>query len=469
MGSGCVTCGPDGCFDTQGERVTIIDTTLDVEERSIFTVNDAQVAHSASAMARDDGVSAETLATLRRDVLAHIEALHLPPKESIDNTGYVSKDTIRASHSFQRIDNLRREQRTLGHKWERLLHHFANGSDVQPDAIDPELVIVESDRETGDLFRLATLLWSVPVSRGFGRRIRYLVRDKSNGKLIGIFALGDPVFNLRARDEWIGWTVDDRRSRLVNIMDAYVVGAVPPYAQLLGGKLVASLIGSAEVGETFAARYGASTGIISGQQKQARLALVTVTSALGRSSLYNRLKLDATTRDAPHPSALVDVKHIGTTQGYGHFQLSDALFERLRALLIQENHAYGNGHQFGQGPNWRLRVARVALKRLDLHEDLLRHGIAREVYAMSLASNLHDFLRGRAATPLIDRPAARDIAAAALQRWVLPRAQRCPSYLSVRREQMLDPVRALQLPLPLAATDEDAIDVRGVHGVDTDG
>jgi len=408
---------------------------------------------SVDTIDSDTDLAVDPLVILRQDILAHISELHLPNQEHAGNDMCVTKDTIRASHAPQRLDGLRREHRMLGHKHEKLLEHFANGSDVRPDAIDPELVIVESDRETAHLFRLATLLWSVPVSRGFGRRMRYLVRDRSNGKLIGIFALGDPVFNLRARDEWIGWTVHDRRSRLVNVMDAYVVGAVPPYAQLLGGKLVASLIGSAEVGEAFAARYGASTGIISGQQKQARLALVTVTSALGRSSLYNRLRLVAPKCDGDSPSALVDVKYIGATQGYGHFQLSDALFERLRALLVQEKHAYGNGHQFGQGPNWRLRVARVALKRLGLSENLLRHGIAREVYAMPLASNLQDFLTGQVTAPMIDRPTAKRIASAALERWILPRAQRCPSYLSVQREEMLEPIRSLQLSL-LSVEDE---------------
>ncbi len=34
--------------------------------------------------------------------------------------------------------------------------------------------------------------------------MRYLVYDRNNDKLIGIFALTDPVFNLRVRDAWIG-------------------------------------------------------------------------------------------------------------------------------------------------------------------------------------------------------------------------------------------------------------------------
>jgi hypothetical protein len=34
-----------------------------------------------------------------------------------------------------------------------------------------------------------------------------------------------------------------RTSRLVDLMDALILGAVPPYSTLLGGKLVASVIG----------------------------------------------------------------------------------------------------------------------------------------------------------------------------------------------------------------------------------
>src|SRR5207244_4178621 len=145
--------------------------------------------------------------------------------------------------------------------------HFAEGHEVIPEAVEPQVSLVSSGTEDAALFRLATLLWSVPVSRGYGRRMRFLVRDRANGKLIGLFALADPVFNLKARDSWIGWSTEDRRKRLVNVMDAHVAGAVPPYAQLLGGKVVAALMTSREVCEAFAQKYSASTGIISQEQK----------------------------------------------------------------------------------------------------------------------------------------------------------------------------------------------------------
>jgi hypothetical protein len=316
------------------------------------------------------------------------------------------------------------------------MEHFAEGYEVNPGVIRPKLEIVETDTESGDLFRFASTLWSVPVSRGFGRRMRYLVRDTSNGKLIGIFALGDPVFNLRARDNWIGWDSDDRSKHLTSIMDAYVVGAVPPYAQLLGGKLVASLIGSKEVSQTFHRKYGSTTGIISGEKRRARLALVTVTSALGRSSIYNRLHLREQPFDVTS-STLVRLERIGQTDGYGHFHLPDQLFERLRKLIGQQDHTYFKGYEFGDGPNWRMRVARVGLKMLDLDPELVRHGIKREVYAMPLTTNFREVLKGKARRFTTKRPSVREIASAALERWMLPRAQARPEYRDMRKEVYL--------------------------------
>jgi hypothetical protein len=369
---------------------------------------------------------------LRRDILEHLHALELPPAGAPLNG--TTKSMVRASHALQRGQVFRREAAILGDST-RLLGRFADGSEVDPAKVEPFLVPVVAGSEDGELFRLATLLWSVPVSRGYGRRMRFLIMDRQNDRLIGILALGDPVFNLRARDTWIGWSVDQRRRRLVDVMDAFILGAVPPYSQLLGGKLVASLVGSAEVGQAFRDKYGATTGIISGKAKDAQLVLVTVTSALGRSSIYNRLVLRAD-REDQSSKVLVRLDRIGATAGYGHFQLSDDLFDRLRRLLRQRNHPYVSSHGYGQGPNWRMRVIRVGLEALELDPEVLRHGIAREVYAMPLAENTRAYLAGRDAQPRLDRPSIDAIAEAARQRWIIPRARRMPEYRTFKRSDL---------------------------------
>ena len=278
------------------------------------------------------------------------------------------------------------------------------------------------------LFRLASLTWSVPVSNGFGRRLRYLVWDRYNDKLIGIIAIGDPVFNLSVRDTLIGWDVHHRAARLVNVMDAYVLGALPPYNTLLGGKMVACLVRTRDIYDDFANAYGRSVGIISGESKKARLLAVTTSSSMGRSSVYNRLKLDRVPYFRP----------IGYTGGWGHFHIPDDLFLEMRDYLRSIGHRYADQHRFGQGPNWRLRTTRAALAELGFRDDLLRHGVQREVFLASLAANASELLRTGKGTPdlasLLDVP---QVARLALARWVVPRSERRPEYRSWKRDHVL--------------------------------
>lgn len=330
-----------------------------------------------------------------------------------------SKGAIRVLHAPQRAEILQAQTSFIERKLPKLEHFFASGKDVNPEKIQVRIERVDSDTWQSHLFRLASLTWAVPVSSGFGRRLRFLVWDEQNGKLIGIMAIGDPVFNLSVRDQFIGWSGDDRGSRLVNIMDAYVLGALPPYNKLLCGKMVACLIRSVEIYKQFEKQYGSTTGIISGESKNARLLAVTTSSSMGRSSIYNRLKLDG-----------VDyMKSIGFSGGWGHFHVPDELFEDLRNYLRLQGHEYADFHAFGQGPNWRIRVIRAALASLGFRGDMLKHGIQREVFISLLAENSCKILQqGRGKPKIENLLTVKEIVEAASDRWVIPRAARFPEY-----------------------------------------
>lgn len=359
-------------------------------------------------------------ATLKRRVRSHLRTLgfskdafgHLVPPVS-------SKESIRALHRVQRRERLRIQREFIKDHLKSLRRYFASGAEIEPSRVAPCLELVESGTWQSDLFRLATLSWSVPVSAGFGRRLRYLVWDSQNGKLIGVIALGDPVFNLKARDDLIGWSAKDRASRLVGIMDAYVLGALPPYSQLLGGKLVSCLIRTKDVRDDFLKKYAHTRGIISGKRKKARLVMVTTSSSLGRSSIYNRLRLDGKEYFAP----------IGFTGGWGHFHVPDSLFASLRDYLRDADHKYVDGHKFGQGPNWRLRTIRAAFDSLGFDADMLRHGIQRELFVCRLATNAENVLRG-ASTHAVYRhlKTVEEVGALARDRWLVGRAERMPDF-----------------------------------------
>ncbi|MGF1628545.1 MAG: Druantia anti-phage system protein DruA [Kiloniellaceae bacterium] len=359
-------------------------------------------------------------ANLKRRVRAHLRTLGF----SKDSSGHLippaaSKESVRALHRIQRRERLRAQKEFIKDQLETLRQHFAAGTDIDPARISPQLELIESETWQSDLFRLATLSWSVPVSNGFGRRMRYLVWDKHNGKLMGVIALGDPVFNLKARDDLIGWSGNDRAKRLVNLMDAYVLGALPPYSHLLGGKLVSCLIRTREVRDDFAAKYADTRGIISRKRKKAQLVMVTTSSSLGRSSIYNRLKIDG--REY--------FTSVGFTGGWGHFHVPDSLFLSLRDYLRDAEHWYVDGHEFGDGPNWRLRTIRAAFDALGFGADMLRHGIKREVFVCNVAVNAGKVLRGESAKAVYrSLKKVEDVGAMARERWLLGRAERMPEY-----------------------------------------
>lgn len=361
-------------------------------------------------------------ASLRRKIRRHLRNLGF--SKSSDGALAVrgsDKNIARSLHYPQREERLSSNAAFLAQNMSTLLPHFASGSEIDPPSISPVLQRISADTWQSRLFRLASLTWSVPVSNGFGRRLRYLVWDGCNSKLIGLIAIGDPVFNLSVRDDLIGWDVHDRSARLVNMMDAYVLGALPPYNSLLAGKMIACLVRSQEVYDDFARAYGSTVGIISGRDKQARLLAVTTASSMGRSSVYNRLKLGGIQYFQP----------IGYTQGWGHFHIPDNLFLELREYLRTIGHHYADRHRFGQGPNWRLRTTRAALQALGFNDNLLRHGIRREVFYCNLASNANAILRtGKGQPELSTLLSTRQIAELALERWLLPRAHRRPGYRS---------------------------------------
>ena len=338
------------------------------------------------------------------------------------------KDGVRAAYADRRLGVKAAERRFIDRVLPLLRHEFAEGREVDPHRVTPRLHEVRSGTREADLFRLSCLLWSVPVSRGFGRRIRFVVKDEYNGKLIGLIALGDPVFNLRVRDRWIGWSSKDRQERLCNVMDAYVLGAVPPYNRLIGGKLVAALIASQEVRNAFRRKYGSTTGIIDGRVKNAKLVLATTTSALGRSSIYNRLKIGDHLMFQP----------LGYTAGWGHFHVPEAVFRDMHALLRSYDHQYATGYKFGNGPNWRMRVIREALRVLDLPQDALLHGVQRQVFAVPLAKNCREILQGEHVRCRWRNWSVAQLSSFCRDRWVIPRATRDASYADVRREDTVD-------------------------------
>jgi transcriptional regulator with XRE-family HTH domain len=304
----------------------------------------------------------------------------------------------------------------------RFIARLACGEEIVPERIQPTLVPIPIGRPSFEalLWRWCSLHWSIPVSSGYGRRLRFLVVDRGHDdKVIGLIGLADPVFGLGCRDTAIGWTPKWRKERLFSVMDAFVLGAVPPYNVLCGGKLVALLATSTEVRHAFSNRYRDRVTLISQRQADARLALVTTSSALGRSSVYNRLT---------YPCRSLAFRPVGYTSGTGDFHFTGSIYQELSDYASRitldgktQRHERWTGKTFRN----RREVIQRALDGLGYDSRKLRiHGVRRQVFLAPLACNAFAWLRGESDSLEWSTYDCGTLGAWWLERWAIQRAAR---------------------------------------------
>jgi hypothetical protein len=185
-----------------------------------------------------------------------------------------------------------------------------------------------------------------------------------------------------------------------NILDLSVCGAIAPYSNLVGGKLVSLLAGSPEVQKIYEKNYGSSPSIIASIManrpvyKSTRLLGITTTSLYSTgSSQYNRIKVPRGTIDIFNPASKdsLEYKNIGTSEGYGTFQFSGKMLKATSEFLAgddQTNKTRSNSI-FGEGSSPRMRKIREVLDRFKIPADkILKHTYKRIVYLYSLVDDI---------------------------------------------------------------------------------
>lgn len=296
-------------------------------------------------------------------------------------------------------------------------HLFLQADRLRVDKISPVLINVESEyKKWNKIFSLVRHTWSMPFSKGYGRRLRYIVFDEFHGSVIGIIGLQSPPADLACRDQLFDYPEKQKLSLVNQTMDIFTLGAVPPYSYILGGKLVAGLAAANVIKKDYFDKYSGKQTTIEKSILDARLVALTTTSAFGRSSIYNRLKF----RD--HWIA----KSIGFTSGSGNIHL-EAVYPKIVQLLKDHNKYHGGG--YGKGPKQRWQNLARAFAILGLSTDHIDHGLKREVFLYPLVDNLVDGMSGKdfGADLSLD---VDEFANYWKSRWAIPRSKRYPDHLS---------------------------------------
>jgi Domain of unknown function (DUF4338) len=327
-----------------------------------------------------------------------------------------NKETVKACHIQSKKSALFPGARDLLKGLDRYESYFPIGASIDPGKIDPVLIEVYQNSIEERLFRLCRATWTLPYSKGYGRRLRFIVMDKQNDAVIGVIGLQSPPADLACRDNLVGPT--NNKLEWVNAtMDAFTVGAVGPYAQLIGGKLIAGMLCSNEIGQAYWKAYAGRKTEILGKRCRPGLLAITTTSAFGKSSIYNRLK---------YQDRLI-AEPIGYTKGYGLIHL-ESVYLDIEAWLKKRQRFVPPG--FGNGPKVRWQNVQNALAGLKLPSRILHHGLAREAFLFRHAANFEQACRG------IELPHSNTFLASEWgefwkQRWCIPRSKTTKKWMFV--------------------------------------
>ncbi len=181
-----------------------------------------------------------------------------------------------------------------------------------------------------------------------------------------------------------------------NMMDIIVCGSIPPYNELLGGKLISILACSPTVIRDYTERYKSQISEIASRMKgevvirDSRLAYLGTTSlyAIG-SSQYNRIKVPVS------DSFMLSFREMGITEGYGTVYFSPDTSFLLSTLLQNIDGGKRISHVFGEGTSPRFRLINRGLTMIGIRaSSFLQHYSPRIVYSIDLARNTKEFLMG---------------------------------------------------------------------------
>lgn len=349
------------------------------------------------------------------------------------------------------------QEHTLYKKWIELTTQFNNTADIvkaaeveariwtptdisdlettvsEIETLEPEVIIVP---ESGPLFDdwkyLRVFVSSFAFTANPGRLVRILMRDKHTKKYLGVSSLGSDVAAVRVRDEWVGWTKENKfkDGKLNNTAIGTTIVPTQPFGfNFLGGKLIASLLCTQEVKNVWKEKFG---DVLAG---------ITTTSLYGGHSMYQRIpfwkelgdtagKINLKPDDTVYEKWLNWIKvnrseeyeratmpYVGTiVQDENGVYLVDSEFpeissgrlfcgqtknEILEQLAWEQYSVHSNGdiydpksrHSFPPtGP--KQQCLYVIFRALGLSSSGFEHGYQRGVYFAPLYENTREFLRG---------------------------------------------------------------------------
>uniref|UniRef100_A0A6M3KZV0 Uncharacterized protein n=1 Tax=viral metagenome TaxID=1070528 RepID=A0A6M3KZV0_9ZZZZ len=264
--------------------------------------------------------------------------------------------------------------------------------------LDPYIQIVDGNKELLDLlFYGRMIISSFPFSGAVGRRIHYLVRNKSDDYILGLVVLMSDL-TIPIRDKHIGWDRKQMWKRMNYLMNVHLAISTPPLSQYLTGKLTALSVESKEIQEYFQKKYGHP------------LAAMTCTSLFGKSSVYNRLQ---------------GYEYLGLTKGHSVALVPVEIKDKMREDFKREKGKHSEVYYNEDGTIKNSYGVVKGFQKLQKYYDVKQTENQRGTYCIPLADNYKEFLRGETDDLVqFNYPTFEELTTYWKERWLTGRIER---------------------------------------------
>jgi|TARA_R110000851_G_scaffold51537_2_gene122266 hypothetical protein len=207
-----------------------------------------------------------------------------------------------------------------------------------------------------------------------GRNIKFFVKDSVTDKYLGVICMGSDVTSMGPRDEFIGWTKDNKfKDGKLNhtAIGTSIIATQPLGYNFLGGKLVSALVTCSTIRDKWQEMYNET------------LVGTTTTALYGIHSQYNGI---------PH------WKTLGETKGKISIKPDDSAYNVWHKWL-KENNTEKYNKLTELRPNGqpqtgiKQKILQMIYKELDIKRAKYEHGFKRGVYYGDIYENGKSFLR----------------------------------------------------------------------------
>ena len=246
------------------------------------------------------------------------------------------------------------------------------------EALEPYLEMTEQGnaKHNEEWTLVRRLIHTMEFTANPGRNLKFYLKDKVTGKILGIVCMGSDVTSLGARDNYIGWTKEnkfkDGKLKYTSI-GTTICCAQPLGFNFLGGKLVACFVTSSVVRDAWKETYGQT------------LVGTSTTSLYGIHSMYNSIPLWKTLGESKGRIAL---KPDDATYDVWHQWLKEnQKDEYLRQTTQKEGVA-------GPPTGVKQKTINMIFKAVGVKGSDYQHGFKRGIFYADIYENGREFLRG---------------------------------------------------------------------------